>query len=338
MALPPQAVQVAPLAPFCSTSHPLTTCTCRSAVAAGRSECAPEDLEVLRYLTAFRVPEEVHTQHVQKAIDEVADVARRAREAAANAAGGGAGSGGGDDGGGGSGTKAGGKSGDGKADDPNLSGGGGSAGGQAQQQLPPKPTHERAQQTAAERQQQQQLLDDDDDDDDDGKKKRKQREPSLLMKALAPLFDLLPKPQPPPPPVNVDAESVEGLNRLLLALEGQFERSTVTRASHSDGVPRGWRRLRSFDGFADDADHAEAAAWCAAPATGTLPRAVDRTKPRRGGALAILRDVSTSMHGVNAKYASSLALRVIELARRRKMRVGLLEYSDEVRRPSPGVM
>ena len=60
------------------------------------------------------------------------------------------------------------------------------------------------------------------------------------------------------------------------------------------------------------------------------------SKPRRGGALAILRDVSTSMHGLNAKYASSLALRVIELARRRKMRVGMLEYSDAVTKLQPG--
>ena len=36
------------------------------------------------------------------------------------------------------------------------------------------------------------------------------------------------------------------------------------------------------------------------------------------------------MHGINAKYASSLALRVIELAERRRMRVAVLEYSDEV--------
>ena len=36
------------------------------------------------------------------------------------------------------------------------------------------------------------------------------------------------------------------------------------------------------------------------------------------------------MHGINAKYASSLALRLIELAQRRRMRVGVLEYSDSV--------
>ena len=36
------------------------------------------------------------------------------------------------------------------------------------------------------------------------------------------------------------------------------------------------------------------------------------------------------MDGLNAKYASSLALSVIELAERRRMRVAMLEYSDTV--------
>jgi len=103
----------------------------------------------------------------------------------------------------------------------------------------------------------------------------------------------------------------------------------VTRVTHTDGIPRGWRRLRSLESFAEDADPVHAASWLRDGMVG-LPDAVRRAKPSRGGALAICRDVSTSMHGINAKWASSLALRVIELAERRRMRVAALEYSDEV--------
>ena len=296
-----------------------------AAVAAGRDQCEPSDLDVLKYLTAFRVPEEVHAAHVQPIIDEVAEEARREREKAAADGGGGGGEGDGPPGGaggGGEGTAAGGAG----ADDGNKpqqsTGGSGAQAPQLFQSAPPErsPSQQRAPD-------QQQLEEEED---------APQGPPSLIMRAMGMLADLLPKRKAPPPPMNLDAESVEGLNLLLAALEGQFERSNVSRASHADGIPRGWRRLRSFDGFADDADGAEAAAWCERPAAGTLPRAVDRSKPRRGGALAILRDVSTSMHGLNAKYASSLALRVIELARRRKMRVGMLEYSDAVTKLQPG--
>ena len=296
-----------------------------AAVAAGRDQCEPSDLDVLKYLTAFRVPEEVHAAHVQPIIDEVAEEARREREKAAADGGGGGGEGDGSPGGaggGGEGTAAGGAG----ADDGNKpqqsTGGSGAQAPQLFQSAPPErsPSQQRSPD-------QQQLEEEED---------APQGPPSLIMRAMGMLADLLPKRKAPPPPMNLDAESVEGLNLLLAALEGQFERSNVSRASHADGIPRGWRRLRSFDGFADDADGAEAAAWCERPAAGTLPRAVDRSKPRRGGALAILRDVSTSMHGLNAKYASSLALRVIELARRRKMRVGMLEYSDAVTKLQPG--
>lgn len=188
------------------------------------------------------------------------------------------------------------------------------------------------------------------------------------------------------------------MGRVRQVLKGQFERHLkVTRVTHTDGVPRGWRRLRSLESFAEDADPIHASTWlndgmhptppttlrrteehdvavlwrgavlswvrlrlaatvglagigqgswrwsfghrcmaylcrCSRVCTGMvgLPDAVRRAKPSRGGALAICRDVSTSMHGINAKYASSLALRVIELAERRRMRVAVLEYSDEV--------
>ena len=51
-----------------------------AAVAAGRDQCEPSDLDVLKYPTAFRVPERCTAAHVQPIIDEVAEEARRERE------------------------------------------------------------------------------------------------------------------------------------------------------------------------------------------------------------------------------------------------------------------
>ena len=152
-----------------------------------------------------------------------------------------------------------------------------------------------------------------------------------LLQAI--LKMITPSEHRPPVQTNVDAASVRGLLTLIGVLKGQFERHNhVTAVSHTDGVPRGWRRLRGFESFAEDADPVDAAQWLRGGRTvaSELPDAVRRAKPNRGGALAICRDVSTSMHGINAKYASSLALRVIELCERRRMRVAVLEYSDSV--------
>ena len=156
-------------------------------------------------------------------------------------------------------------------------------------------------------------------------------QPSRIPPMLTTLLRLIsPSATPRAVETNVDAASVRGLLTLIGVLRGQFEQhNQVTRATHTDGVPRGWRRLRGLESFAEDADHIHAAMWLHGRQH-ELPDAVRRAKPQRGGALAICRDVSTSMHGINAKYASSLALRVIELCQRRRMRVAVLEYSDSV--------
>ena len=165
-------------------------------------------------------------------------------------------------------------------------------------------------------------------DDDEDKDKRQSRMPPIL----ASLLQLIaPAERQKVVETNVDAASVRGLLTLIGVLRGQFERHNhVTRLTHTDGVPRGWRRLRGLDSFAEDAEPVGASTWLRHRSCGEMPDAVRRAKPQRGGALAICRDVSTSMHGINAKYASSLALRVIELCQRRRMRVAMLEYSDSV--------
>jgi Mg-chelatase subunit ChlD len=150
--------------------------------------------------------------------------------------------------------------------------------------------------------------------------------PGLLMRLVRLLSPTAPSTRAE---TNVDAASVRGLMVLIGVLRGEFERHLhVTRTAHRDGVPRGWRRMQSLEAFAEDAEPVDACRWL--ETHGMLPDAVRRAKPNRGGALAICRDVSTSMHGINARYASSLALRVLELAQRRRMRVAMLEYSDGV--------
>ena len=47
----------------------------------------------------------------------------------------------------------------------------------------------------------------------------------------------------------------------------------------------------------------------------------------RGGELAILRDISSSMAGVYSKWASSVILRLVELAKKKRMRVGYIEFN-----------
>ena len=48
---------------------------------------------------------------------------------------------------------------------------------------------------------------------------------------------------------------VRGLLTLVGVLQGQLEQHNhVTRMTHTDGVPRGWRKMRGFDAFAEDAD------------------------------------------------------------------------------------
>ena len=158
--------------------------------------------------------------------------------------------------------------------------------------------------------------------------------PSLIMRAMGMLADLLPKRKAPPPPMNFDAESVEGLNLLLAALEGQFERQRVARVARRRDPARP-AAAPLFDGFADDADGARRRRG----ASGRRRAAAARSRPVQAAARRRARDSPRRLDvdaWPNAKYASSLALRVIELARRRKMRVGMLEYSDAVTKLQPG--
>ena len=54
-----------------------------------------------------------------------------------------------------------------------------------------------------------------------------------------------------------------------------------------------------------------------------------RARRARGGAVAIVRDISASMWGLHAKWASSVILRLVDkVARRAKMRVAYFEFNE----------
>ncbi|EOD23058.1 hypothetical protein EMIHUDRAFT_195602 [Emiliania huxleyi CCMP1516] len=70
--------------------------------------------------------------------------------------------------------------------------------------------------------------------------------------------------------------------------------------------------------------------WVATPSP-QLPGAVERCARRRSGALVLLRDTSDSMWGANAKWASSVALSALGLARRRSLPFVYGEFADRCR-------
>jgi uncharacterized protein with von Willebrand factor type A (vWA) domain len=81
----------------------------------------------------------------------------------------------------------------------------------------------------------------------------------------------------------------------------------------------------SFDDI-DDTDPVESSIWYD-NVNPQLPRMLLRERFDRGGELAILRDISSSMAGVYSKWASSVILRLVELAKKKHMRVGYIEFN-----------
>eukprot|EP00756_Hemistasia_phaeocysticola_P045743 Hpha_TRINITY_DN19494_c0_g1::TRINITY_DN19494_c0_g1_i1::g.45739::m.45739 len=112
-------------------------------------------------------------------------------------------------------------------------------------------------------------------------------------------------------------------------LEGTFQKIDAKHELDRSGGPRSWRRMQGFQEFVD-ADTMELAEWARDPGL-PLPRVAVR-KRRQGGAVVILRDVSYSMNGLRALWAQSVSEEVVNIADRRGMRVGYVEFSDTPRR------
>jgi MoxR-like ATPase len=122
-----------------------------------------------------------------------------------------------------------------------------------------------------------------------------------------------------------NVESAENVKIVMRVLEGNIQRSIALDAPHPGGQPRRWKRMDDFEEL-EDVDPFEGMFW-SEYTTPTLPRVHKREKEMLGGEIAILRDVSTSMMGVYSEWSSCVVRAVIELARTKKMRVGYIEFN-----------
>ncbi len=116
---------------------------------------------------------------------------------------------------------------------------------------------------------------------------------------------------------------------LLRALEGRFDRGGVDAEPDPGGVPRRIERLQRFDGFLD-ADPVETL-LLAEGRLAEMPRALRRERYNRGGAVAVLRDVSASMDGDFAQWSGEVVAGIVRAGARRRMRVGYLEFNHEAK-------
>jgi MoxR-like ATPase len=235
------------------------------AVLEGRHQCIPEDLFVLKYLTTFRIPEELHNRiediindllRKKKVVPEEAEDVEQASQA------------------------------------------------QAEERAEGEPRTDYTTQEAA--------VD---------HRKQKQELGDMMQQTLSPNAD----DDGDSHELNLDRESIENIEVLLKVLRGRIERNQAEKVPHRGGQPRKWRRLVTFDDL-DDTDPVESSIWYD-HVNPQLPRMLLRERHDRGGELAILRDISSSMAGVYSKWASSVILRLIELARRKRMRVGYIEFN-----------
>ncbi len=95
----------------------------------------------------------------------------------------------------------------------------------------------------------------------------------------------------------------------------------------SGGSPRSWSRLEDFSHF-DDVDPVDSTVWLS-HLNPKMPMALLRKRKLKGGALAIVRDISSSMTGSRAQWSSMLILGLVRIARKRRMRLGYLEFNHQ---------
>lgn len=235
------------------------------AVLEGREHCVPEDLFVIKYLTTFRIPEDVHNRiediinellRKKKVVPEDAEEIEQMSQA------------------------------------------------QSDEQSEGEPrTDYTAQEAAVDHRKQQLELGD------------------MVQQTLSPNAE----DGGDNTELNLDQESIENIEVLMKVLRGRIERNVAEKVPHLGGQPRKWRRMTSFNDLLDT-DPVESAIWYD-NITPQLPRILLRERFDRGGDLAILRDISSSMAGIYSKWASSVILRLVELARKKRMRVGYIEFN-----------
>lgn len=128
-------------------------------------------------------------------------------------------------------------------------------------------------------------------------------------------------------PGKKNYETADNIKVIMKVLEGNFQRNIARKAQHPGGVPRKYKRMNYFDEM-NDVDPFDAFVW-AENTTPSLPRVHRREKHVLGGEIAILRDVSTSMMGIYSEWSSSVVRGVLELARNKNMRVGYVEFNHK---------
>ena len=127
---------------------------------------------------------------------------------------------------------------------------------------------------------------------------------------------------------------VKNLELLVERINGRLDRHSATPEAHPGGSPRSWKRMRSLQEFLDT-DAAEMATWMDRVHPG-LPRVYKREKKHVGGDMVIIRDVSESMGGYYARWAASVVTALVQLVRRKRMRIGYIEFNHVSRKYSHG--
>lgn len=127
-------------------------------------------------------------------------------------------------------------------------------------------------------------------------------------------------------------QQVENLDVLLDKIRGRLERNQADSEVHPGGSPRTYRRMKTFEEFMDT-DPGETAVWMN-DVHPSLPRAFHRKKKNVGGKVIIIRDVSQSMEGRYARWTSSVVTRMVDMVRKKRMRIGYIEFNHVSRKYS----
>ncbi len=125
-------------------------------------------------------------------------------------------------------------------------------------------------------------------------------------------------------------QHVENLDVLLDKIRGRLERNQADSEVHPGGSPRTYRRMKTFEEFMDT-DPGETAIWMN-QVQPNLPRAFHRKKKNTGGKVVIIRDVSQSMEGRYARWTSSVVTRMVDMVRKKRMRIGYIEFNHVSRK------
>lgn len=126
---------------------------------------------------------------------------------------------------------------------------------------------------------------------------------------------------------EVNRESLSDVRPILKVIEGNIVQKTEDLMKDYGGSPRSWSRLEDFS-LLDDVDPVDSAVWLS-HLNPKMPMALLRKRKLKGGALAIIRDISSSMTGSRAQWSSMLILGLIRIARKRKMRLGYVEFNHQ---------